>query len=117
MISEELIQKATARLIEAAQPERIFLFGSHARGHGHERSDLDFMVLQKEVKNRRKEVVRLQDSLRSLRVPIDLLLAAESDFRSWEDVPGTVFYEIKREGRLCYDASRPRETTASKSRE
>ncbi len=117
MISEELIQAATARLIEAAAPEKIFLFGSFARKQGREHSDLDFMVIQKEIRSRRQEVVRLYDALRPLRVPVDLLLTTETAFREWEDVPGTVFYEVKREGRLCYDASRSGATTASQSRE
>jgi len=105
MISDTIIKEATARLAKSAKPQKIFLFGSYARGDARERSDLDFMVVQKTIKNRRKEMVRLQDALRSMRIPVDVLVVSESTFNEWEDVVGTVFYEVKREGRLCYDAS------------
>lgn len=113
MITEEMIREATTRLINMASPEKIFLFGSFARQQGGEYSDLDFMIVQKRIESRRREVVRLYDALRPLRIPVDLLLTTETIFREWEDVPGTVFYEVKREGRLCYEASRSGEIAAA----
>jgi len=107
MLSETTIREAVDRLVRSANPQRIFLFGSYARGDAHERSDLDFLVIQRLVKNRREEMVRLHDALSPMRIPVDILVANESTFHEWEDVAGTVFYEVKREGRLYYDASRP----------
>jgi predicted nucleotidyltransferase len=105
MISEQTIEEAVARLVEAAKPQKIFLFGSYARGDAHKQSDLDFLVVKREAKNRRKETVHLQDTLRPMRIPVDILVVSEAAFNEWEDVIGTVFNEIKREGILCYDAS------------
>jgi len=108
MISETTIKEAVDRLAKSAKPQQIFLFGSYARGNAHERSDLDFLVVHQQVKSRRKEMVRLHDALRPMRIPVDILVTSESTFRDWENVAGTVFYEVKREGRLCYDASQSR---------
>lgn len=105
MISNKIIKEAVSRLIQSAHPQKIFLFGSYARGDAHDRSDLDFIVIEKEIKSRRKEMVRLQDVLRSMRIPIDIIVVSENTFHEWEDVVGTVFYEVKREGKLCYEAS------------
>ena len=48
MISEAIIREAARRLAEKFNPDRIILFGSHARGTADDHSDVDFMVLPKE---------------------------------------------------------------------
>ncbi len=105
MISEETIQKAVRLLVDAADPVRIYLFGSYARGDARETSDLDFLVIEKELKGRRKEMVRLHDAIRPMRIPVDILVASESSFNEWADVGGTVYHKAKTQGRLCYAKS------------
>jgi predicted nucleotidyltransferase len=105
MIPEKTIQEAVERLVEAANPEKIFLFGSYARGDIDEQSDLDFLIVQKEIKNRRQQTVYLQDILRPMRIPVDIVLVSEDTFQEWKNISGTIFYEAKQEGILCYDAS------------
>lgn len=103
MISEEIIKKAIARLVEAAKPQKIYLFGSYARGDARNHSDLDFLVVEQVLKSRRKEMVRLHDAIRSMRIPVDILVTSESTFNEWSNVPGTVMHRAKTEGRLCYE--------------
>jgi predicted nucleotidyltransferase len=105
MISEEMINKAVDRLLEVAKPLKIFLFGSYARGDAREHSDLDFLVIERDVRSRRQEMVRLHDALRPMRIPVDIVVAGESTFEKWCDVPGTVFNEAKTKGRLCYESA------------
>ena len=104
MITQTTISQAVELLVQASNPVRIYLFGSYARGDFTDRSDLDFLVLLKEVKNRHREIVHLHDVLQPLRIPVDILLASESTFHDWEDVIGTIFYVVKKEGQVCYDA-------------
>jgi len=104
MISEETINKAVDRLLEVAKPQKIFLFGSYAQGAAREHSDLDFLVVERDVRSKRKEMVRLHDALRPMRIPVDIVVARESTFEKWCDVPGTVFHEAKTKGRLCYES-------------
>ncbi|MDI6781326.1 MAG: nucleotidyltransferase domain-containing protein [bacterium] len=103
MISEETIKKAIERLVKAAKPQKIYLFGSYAHGDARQQSDLDFLVVEQVLSSRRKEMVRLHDAIRSMRIPVDILVASESTFNEWADVPGTVMYKAKMEGRLCYE--------------
>ncbi|MBU0600730.1 nucleotidyltransferase domain-containing protein [bacterium] len=105
MISEEIIKKAIEQLIKAAKPQKIYLFGSYARGDARKQSDLDFLVVEQVLKSRRKEMVRLHDAIRSMCIPVDILVMSESTFNEWSDVPGTVMYRAKTEGRLCYEKS------------
>lgn len=105
MLSQATIQEAITRLAEAAQPTKIILFGSYARGEARDSSDLDFLVIQREVKSRRREMVRLHDVLRPMRIPVDVLVISEALFAEWADTPGTVLYRAQHEGRLVYEVS------------
>ena len=101
MITETTIQKAISLLVQSGHPSKIFLFGSYARGEANDRSDLDFLIVQKEVGNRRLASVHYHDASRLLRIPVDIIVASEATFQEWEEVAGTIFYE----GRICYDAA------------
>jgi Nucleotidyltransferase domain. len=103
MILEATIQEAVRLLKEAANPVKIILYGSSARGDITEKSDLDFLVIEKELKSRRVEMVRLSDILRPLRIPIDVLVASEKVFNEWADTPRTVLYEAAKEGKVLYE--------------
>lgn len=105
MVISTLIEEAVHRLIDAAQPRKIILFGSHARSDHTGDSDLDFLVIVPRVADRRTEMVRLQACLSGLGVPADVLVFSESQVEKWGDVPGTVLYPALREGILLYDAA------------
>ncbi len=100
MIDEATIEKAVELLREAAPGAKVILFGSHVRGDAREGSDVDFLVVEPEVRARRKEAVRLRDVLRPLRIPVDIIVASEKTFRYWADTPNTVICEAAREGRV-----------------
>jgi predicted nucleotidyltransferase len=104
-VTEETITEAVRLLREAARPLRIILFGSQARGDAGEGSDVDFLVVESEVPDRHREMIRLRDALRPLRIPVDVLVATEEHVREWGSVPGTVFHDALSEGRVVYDAA------------
>lgn len=70
-VTSEKIQEAVRRLVEAARPTKIILFGSRARGDARPDSDLDLLVIQPEVKDRVAEMVRLNRVLRGLILPVN----------------------------------------------
>ena len=105
MISEATIREAVQLLKRAANPVKIILFGSYATGKADENSDLDFLVVEKELKARRMEMVRLRRILSPLRIPIDIIVVSERVFNDWADTPGTVIYEAALEGRVLYETS------------
>jgi predicted nucleotidyltransferase len=74
-VSEDRVRAAARRLGEAARnPARVILFGSYARGEADASSDLDFLVVQQDGFDRRREIVRLQQALSPLRVPAEVIV-------------------------------------------
>ena len=45
MERQQVIDEAVRRMVEYFRPERIYLFGSTARGEARPDSDLDFLVV------------------------------------------------------------------------
>lgn len=102
MISEETLRQAVATLVAAANPQRIVLFGSHARGDAGPHSDLDLLVVEKEVPHRAREMVRLSRALRPLRVPVDVLVVTEEELERYGKEPGSVYWWALKEGRVLH---------------
>ena len=104
MFSQEQVQLVVEHLVDAAPDATIILFGSQARGDAREGSDLDILVVEPVVKARRREMVRLSDVLRPLKIPVDILVVSRRNFEEWCDVPGTVIYQATKEGRVLHAA-------------
>ena len=103
MVSEETIRKAVEILVREAKPTKVILFGSYARGDAGPDSDVDFLVIEKEVPSKHEEMVRLDLALSPLRIPSDVLVASEEHVASsWADFPGTYLYDALREGKIMY---------------
>src|SRR3954471_24787836 len=101
MVTEEGIAAAGRTLARAASsPARVILFGSWARGDARPDSDLDFLVIEREVGSKLDEMVRLRDSLPPLGVPVDVLVVSEEQADAWRDVPGTMVHAALAEGRV-----------------
>ena len=102
MISREQFSAAVERLAQAAQPERILLFGSHARGETQEGSDLDLLVIETEVPDRAAKMVRLRRLLRPLRIPVDILVYSHADVERWGNQPRSTLFWALRVGKVIY---------------
>jgi predicted nucleotidyltransferase len=105
LFPEESVSRLRQLLVEAANPARIILFGSYARGEASADSDIDIMVVETDVRDRFKEMVRLNRVVDSLGVPVDLLVVSKEKFDYWRDTPGNVYFEAATEGRTLYEAT------------
>jgi predicted nucleotidyltransferase len=105
LISEETIHQAVGRVVAAARPSRIILFGSYARGDPDEGSDLDFLVIERQLVDRQEEMIRLRDAIGPIGAGVDVLVCSEAEAERRGKVPGTAVYWALKEGRILYDAT------------
>ena len=63
-VTPDKIEEAVRRIAEAAHPLKVILFGSRARGSASPESDLDLLVIEREVPDRYVEMIRLNGVLR-----------------------------------------------------
>lgn len=97
------IQKVVDRLVHAANPRRIILFGSYARGEQTHDSDIDIMVIEDTVKHQGMEMVRLRKAAGRIApgVGIDILVYPTEKIQ--DPVPGTVVFQALSEGTILYE--------------
>ena len=116
MLSAELLDKIVEILVREANPERIILFGSHARGDANADSDVDLLIVERDFEDQRAEMVRLRHALSPLRIPVDVLVTNLDRLQSsWADFPGSYLYDALREGKVLYAMGRTGDLVGPKS--
>lgn len=106
MLNQHSIQEAVRRAVAVAHaPSRVIIFGSYARGDADEGSDLDLMVIERDVPNKGEEMLRLNRAIGWIGKGVDVLVYSEEDFARRSAVPGTAPYWAKVEGKVLYDAT------------
>jgi predicted nucleotidyltransferase len=91
------------RIVSKFAPERIILFGSHARGDARPDSDVDLIVVMAdETTDRRRTAVDIRVSLADVPVPMDILVTTPGELAQRSQVNGSVFLPALAEGRVLY---------------
>ena len=71
-------------------------------------SDIDLLVIERQIPNKADEYMRLRDALGRLApsVGVDLLLCHEHEYAQRSQVPGHVLYRARNEGKVLHDGLR-----------
>jgi predicted nucleotidyltransferase len=102
-----LLDEIVRRLVEALQPEEIYLFGSHAQGTPHRHSDLDLLVVVPDDAGDPHELTaKGYLALYGVRIPIDLVVQYRADIGKWAAVRFSLPYEAIRKGKRLYAAGK-----------
>src|SRR3972149_5200559 len=108
MLNDQAIQNAVRRVLKAVHaPLMVILLGPYARGSATEGSDLELLVVEREVPDTGAEMIRLGDALIHLDVGVDLLVYSEEEFNKRQHWCSTPVYWAMREGKVLYDDSFP----------
>ena len=94
--------------LKAADPYKIILFGSYAKGTATKDSDIDLMVIldndfvssnSREKSNRNCAVLNLVDHI----CPMDLFIYSKAEYKKRKKRGSFLIYEIERTGKTIYE--------------
>lgn len=91
-----------SRIVATAHPERIIVFGSHARQQATPNSDVDVLVVVPEGTHRRKAAQAIYRGLLGFGLPVDIVTATPSDLDKYRNTSGLIYGEALREGHEVY---------------
>ena len=103
MLDQQTLDDVLQRVVEVAQPERIILFGSAARGHMNRHSDLDLLII-KDGADPLKLMAQIYRRLHGVGVAVDAIVATPQDVERFKDSHALVFKPALREGTVVYEA-------------
>jgi uncharacterized protein len=94
-------------IVQEVDPERIYLFGSRARGDARADSDIDLLIVESEPfrpdHSRWQEIKRVRRVLSSYRIPKDILVYTTNEVAKWQYTVNHIIARALREGKLLYE--------------
>jgi predicted nucleotidyltransferase len=98
------MKQIVAFITSKIAPERIVLFGSYARGDNREDSDIDILIIIKNLENERKITGALYKDLlkENISIPIDFLAIDYDKYNKLKNETGYIYKTIEQEGQVLY---------------
>jgi len=98
------IDQIISIIVSSVDPDQIVLFGSYARGENNNTSDIDLLVLKKNLQNTNIVTDNLYMSFfdNKIRIPVDLIVLDYNKYNDLKDEIGYIYKTISKEGKLLY---------------
>ena len=100
--ANQYIRQMVNRIVAQFHPERIILFGSHARGQAGSDSDVDLLIVMPVSGSKRQKAVEIGVALHDIPIAKDVVVVTPEDFEWRKEIVGTIERPASREGRLLY---------------
>lgn len=97
------IPKMVRRIVRRFAPERVILFGSHARGEGGPDSDVDLLVVMPVQGSKREKRIEIGVALSRFVIPLDIVLSTPEELEARRHIPGTIERPAMLEGKTLYE--------------
>ncbi len=102
-LSEQELERVIRRVVEVAQPEKIILFGSAARGEMGPHSDVDLLVVKSNV-HRRKLAQEIYRHLIGVGQAVDVVVVTPEDIERYRTCHALIIEPALQEGKVVYAA-------------
>ncbi|MDR1315740.1 MAG: nucleotidyltransferase domain-containing protein [Spirochaetales bacterium] len=98
------IDKIIPIIVSLASPDQIILFGSYARGDNTKKSDIDLLIIKKDLKNGLNIIDSIYMSFyeNKIIVPVDLLAIDYNKYIKINNEIGCIYKTIKEQGKVLY---------------
>ena len=98
-----VVDDIVRRIVSAAQPEKVILFGSQARGDARPNSDFDVLVIKQTAEPRYCRSAALYAALADLPVEVEVMVYTPEEVEEWSAVPQAFVTTAVREGITIYE--------------
>ena len=106
-VTDKVLIDMVQAIVTEVDPERIYLFGSRARGDARADSDIDLLVVESEPfspdHSRWEEIKRIRKALSGFRIPKDILVYTTDEVTKWQCSINHIIARCLREGKLLYE--------------
>ncbi|MFQ5854874.1 MAG: nucleotidyltransferase domain-containing protein [Anaerolineae bacterium] len=102
ILDEETLQEIIRRIVEVAQPERIILFGSAARGGMGPHSDVDLLVIKSGEFDPSRLTGDIYVNLHGVGQAVDVILVTPAQVERYGNAHCLVIAPALREGKEVY---------------
>jgi predicted nucleotidyltransferase len=103
-LDRAILADILARIVKVAQPEKIILFGSAARGQMGPNSDVDLLVIKSGRFDRGRLAEQLYMHMEGADEAVDIVIATPEEIRQYGDSPWLVLAPALKEGKVVYAA-------------
>jgi predicted nucleotidyltransferase len=99
-----ILDQIIALVTSKTSPEKIILFGSYARGDNTKNSDIDILIIIKNLVNERKITRSLYKALlnENFSIPVDFLAIDYDKYNIVKNKIGYIYKTIEQEGKVIY---------------
>jgi predicted nucleotidyltransferase len=102
---DKIVREIVRRVVEVAEPDKVILFGSAARGEMGPDSDLDFLVIKSGDYNRSKLEGDLYAAMNGVGLAADFILVTPQQVERYKHSRSLIIYPALNEGVEVYDHS------------
>jgi predicted nucleotidyltransferase len=102
-LSPSLSKEIVRRIRATAEPEKIILFGSQARGENTANSDLDLFIIINSDLPRYKRAVPFYQALAGLGKAKDIVVYTPAEVAEWQTASCSLVATVLREGQVLYE--------------
>lgn len=97
------LREIVRRIVETAQPEKIILFGSAARGTMGPNSDIDLLIVKDGV-DAFDFMGLIYKNLYGVDAAVDAIVVSSADVERYKDTHALVIKPALQEGRVIYES-------------
>ena len=103
MLDQTILDNIISRIVEVADPERIILFGSAARGDMNRHSDVDLLIVKEGV-DPLDLMGQIYQNLHGVGAAVDAFVVAPQAVERYKNSHALIIKPALQEGKVVYES-------------
>ena len=103
MVNQKTLDTIIERIVDVAQPEKIILFGSAARGSMTSDSDVDLLII-KDGADSLQLMAKIYGRLHGVGAAVDAIVVTPADVERFKDSHALVIKPALQQGTVVYES-------------